>query len=180
MNSHINKIFKNSKNQKGMSLVEALIAVLIFSLIFGACLMVLLSGVDSFETSDMRAQLQQNLRKAMEKIKEDLRQSGASTITNVPADGTLYTTITFKTATGVSSSQITWDSNTITYTLASANLLRTYGGQIRVVATQISSVQFRRQSSTSDIVEVSLQAQDTTNKGRTFTDSLNFDVQLRN
>ena len=58
------------------------------------------------------------LRKAMDWMIEDLRQSGtAGTVMNVPADGTWYGSVTFRTPVGVSGNDIVWSSGTIQYVL---------------------------------------------------------------
>ena len=180
----IRNIFKKFRSSKsGITLIEAIVTIAIFSMIFGACLQVLLAGTDSWQTSDVKVRLQQDLRKGMEKIKDDISQSGASVITNVPADGTTFHTITFKKATGISSGSITWDANTVNYVkggTGSTQLLRTYNGSSRVVANNISSVDFRRVSASSNIVQVTLNGQLNSVRGHTLTDSLSFNVQLRN
>lgn len=164
----------------GFTLVEALVTVVIFSIISGACLMIFLSGSDTWQTNDVQVELQQELRKAMEWIKGDLLEAGSTTVVNVPVNGTWYTTITFRKSAGVSGGNISW-SNTLQYLVGGSGvqlLRRPSGGSDRIIAQDIQSVQFRR--TTTNLVEVSLQAQKNTVKGRPLSDQLNFTVKLRN
>ena len=174
----------NSNTLKGLTTVEVLVTVLIFSIIAGACYMALISGNMSWQVTSVATELQQELRKGMDTMTEDLRQTGASTITDVNADGAPYNMITFKICTGVSGGNISWSSNTVQYALGSGinvnKILRTSGGQSKVIAQDIQTLQIRRQSSAPNIVEVSLSAQKNTVGGRLLSLSSIFDVKLRN
>lgn len=168
----------------GFSLVEVLITVSLFAILFTACFIVLLSGSKSWEINSTKMQVQQELRKAVDWIKEDMFDAGQSTITNVPADGSWYSTITFKVPTGVSGNAPVWSSSTTQFVLgggATANQLQEItGGVTRILANKIQSLQFRRQSTSPGIVEVSVQAQKTSTKGTLVTMSTSFKVKLRN
>lgn len=196
---------KRLGREQGTTLVEALITVLLFTMLFGAAVAVLLSGSDSWQVNSVMAELQQERRKAVEWMKMDLQQGGYSTITNVPADGAWYTTITFYTSNGVSSGNISWSSNTVNFALSGSpnyQLIRTSGASSRVIATDIHTLQFRRLDEDDDndgvldageddnsngildvrpsVVEVSITAQKNTLKGQTLTSSTTFEVKMRN
>jgi|GEM_PF-1114362 len=180
-----NKFIANQqKSLLGFTLVEALTTVLLFSIILGVCFMILLSGTDSWHVNSAKVEVQQEVRKAADWIKQELIQSGSSTITNVPADSSWYTAITFKTTTGVSGGSISWSSETIQFLLgsgATANqLIRRSGSTDKVCAQGIQTLQFRRQASTPSVVEVNVEAQKTTPKGTTLTATSNFKVKMRN
>ncbi len=178
------------KGRQGLTLVEALVTVIIFSFILGICYMILISGSDSWETNSVRVELQQELRKAMDWITQDLRQAGSASIVNVPANGSAYTSITFRKAAGVSGGSITWDSSTTQYSLGGTGgtqLLRQVGSQTAaVIAQNIQSLQFSRQASSSNVVNVSLQAEKATLRGKTLTGkapiqaSMSLKIYLRN
>ena len=161
-------------------MIEVLVTVVLFSLLFGACLTVLLSGSDSWQSNDVKLQLQQELRKGMDWMKNDLLQGGVSTITDVPADGNWYTTITFKTSNGVSGGNISWPSDTTQYLLSGNQLQRKVGSTTQSIAQSIRSLQVRRQASNSSLVEVLMSAQKNSLRGTIITDSLDFQVQFRN
>ena len=174
---------KRMQLQSGTTLVEALITVLLFTMLFGAAVAVLLSGSDSWQVNSVMAELQQERRKAVEWMKEDLLQGGYSTITNVPADGVWYTTITFNTSAGVSGGNITWSTNTVRFLLGgsgSTELQKVSGSTTKVIAEDIHTLQFRRQSTTPSVVEVSLTAQKNTLKGATLSATTTFKVKMRN
>ncbi len=167
----------------GMTLVEVMITVLLFSVLLGACLMLFLSGSETWMTTSTQVEIQQEIRKSVDWMKQDLLQAGASTITNVPADGAWYTSITFRTANGISSGAISWSADTITFQrggTGSLQLQRVSGGQTRVLANSINTLQFRRQASSSQVVEVNVVAQKNTIKGRTISSTATFKVDLMN
>ena len=178
------KNFKNYNTFKGFTTVEVLVVVFIYSIIAGSCYVALISGNTSWQVTSAQVELQQELRKGMDAMSEDLRQAGASSITNVPADGIWYNTITFKICTGVSSGNISWSSNTIQYVIGSGanvnQILRKSGSQSKVIAQDIQTLQIRRQSSAPNIVEVSLLAQKNTSGGRLLSLNSNFSAKLRN
>ena len=164
----------------GFTLVEAMVTVVLFTIILGVCFMLLLSGTDSWHVNGVLLEVKQELRKGTDWMRQELIESGGSTITNVPANGTWYTTITFRTSTGVSGGTITWSADTIQYLLSGTQLLRRSGGVDKILAQNMQTLQFRRQASTPNVVEVNMQAQKTTPKGTTLTANSNFKMRLRN
>ncbi len=171
---------KSMKNNRGFTLVEAMVTILLFTVLFGATLMILLTGTDAWEINDAQVELQQELRKAMEWMKEDLRQAGKGSIINVPVDGNWYPSATFNVASGAVGGKIVWSSDTIQYATVGEQLQRTEGTQNRVVAQRIQSCQFRRQVGNSDVIKILLLVSKDTFTGQTLTDGLSFEVQLRN
>lgn len=185
-----NKIMMVLKDRRAFTLVEALVTVIVFSVILGACYAVLMSGSDSWEANSVRVELQQELRKGMDWILNDLRQAGSASVSDVPANGTWYTSITFRKSNGVSSGVISWAADTTKYLLGgsdSTQLQRQVGSQTpAVIAQNISTLQFRRLASAPNVVEVNLQAQKKTLRGKNMTGktaitaNLSFKVHLRN
>ena len=171
MRTHILK--KKLRRRHGFTLIEALVTVIIFAFILGICYALLISGSDSWEANSARVELQQELRKATDWITQDLRQAGSASITNVPADGATYTSITFRKAAGVSGGNLVWDTDTTRYFLGgtgSTQLQKQVGAQTAsVIAQDIQTLQFSRQAGTSNIVNVSLQAQKKTPRGKNLT-----------
>jgi type II secretion system protein J len=177
---------KNIKNRmpikdcRGFTLSEVLMSVFIFSILSAACYTIMASSSSSWQVNRVRIQLQQELRKSQSWMMHELRQSGASVITDVLANGNPYTTITFRTSTGVSGGSATWTVNTIQFGLNGTQLQRVSGGVTKVLAQNISVFQVRRQAATPDLVEVTLQAQRSVPSSPTITANLSFKVQLRN
>ena len=155
-------------------------SVFIFSLLSVACYTIMASSSSSWQVNRVRIELQQELRKSQNWMINELRQSGSSVITNVPAVGTLYTTITFRTANGVSGGSITWSTDTIQFLLSGTQLQRSSGGTTKVLAQNISLLQFRRQAATPNLLEVTVQAQKKAPTSVTLSANLSFKVQLRN
>ena len=182
---HVRNTMKLIKNKRGISLVEALISVVIFAVIAGIYFLVLLSGSDSWENNRTIIEVNQEVRKAMDWMKMDLMQAGSTSISDGPtqADGTWYTSITFKVATGVTSGVVVWSTNTIQYILGGANstrLLRIQGAQTKTISQDIQSVRFRRQSSTPNIIEVEVAGRKTSAKQKVITLNTSFQLRLRN
>jgi type II secretory pathway component PulJ len=155
-------------------------AVFIFSILSGACFTIMASSSSSFQVNRVKVELQQELRKAQNWMINDLRQTGSSVITNVPADGTSYSTITFRTSTGASGGAATWSTDTVQFALSGTQLQRTSGATTRVLAQNISSLSFKRDVSTSNLVEVTVGAQKKAPGSKTLTASVTFKVELRN
>jgi len=143
------------------------------------CYTLFVSGSDSWETNNVTLELQQELRKAAEWLKQDLVQGGASTITDVPADGAWYTAITFRTCAGISNGNIAWSSNTVNFARSGTQLVRTSGSSTRTLAQNIGTLQFKRDVGSPQVVYVNLQASKTA-KGRSLTADSGFKVTLRN
>lgn len=187
-----NKIMRVLKDRRAFTLVEALVTVIVFSVILGACYAVLMSGSDSWEANSVRVELQQELRKGMDWILNDLRQAGSASLSDsgAPVYGTWYTSITFRKSNGVSGGAISWAADTTKYLLGgsdSTQLQRQVGSQTpAVIAQNIQTLQFRRLASAPNVVEVNLQAQKKTLRGKNMTGktaitaNLSFKVHLRN
>ena len=170
---------------KGFTLVELMIVMLIFSIILGAMFAVMNMGKASWHSGDTQIQVQQEARKGMDRIVKELRQTGTSTIIGVPPDGNLYNTITFRIPDedGIDANgNIEWG-NQIAYSLGGLNgqqLLRTEGEGLEVLANRVVNLQFRRQATTPNIVEITLQSQKTTIPGHLISATLNSQIRVRN
>ena len=136
-----------------------------------------------WEMSKTKTELQQELRKGMDWMIYELRQAGNLSIQNVPANGNWYSTITFQIPSGVTAGTLTWNASSIQFVKGgsgSNQLLRISGGNTKILGQYFQSLQFRRQSATPDILEVAMQAQKNTDRGRQVNYQLNFNVELRN
>lgn len=185
MKNLIKRKWKCEMGKKGFTLVEILVSVAIFAILIAAVSTVFLVGESSWQTNSVRMELQQELRKAMDWMKNDLRQTRDSAITGGPvvADGQPYTSITFYLPNGVSGGSITWNTDTTQFILGGTDnnqLQRIEGADTRVLALNIETLEFTRQAATSGIIEVLLAAEKDTIKGATITSSLTFEIQMRN
>ncbi len=174
------------KNKKGVTLPELLVTVLLFSIIVSAMYTMLIMGTETYQTTKIKTELVQNLRTSMDRMKADLRKAGSSSIIDVPADGSWYTSIEFRIPEGVDGSGYTdWPTETVDYSLTSTDLMRKLQDGVtvnenRTIATFIQTLQVRRLAATPHIVEVSLTAQRDTPKGNTLSSTNSFKVVLRN
>ena len=184
MHTKMIKTMRRLCQDRGFTMTEALVTAVIFSFIAGGIYATMVAGDSSWSHNSIQIELQQELRKAMNRMIDDLQQSGRSAINDVPADGTWYDEITFYKTNGVSGASISWNSDTTNFSLGGTNgeqLLKTEGATTAVVAQDMTSLQIRRLAAAAGIVEVSLEAEKGGLKsGGTVSDSLDFKVTLRN
>ena len=175
---------------KGLTLVELMIVLLIFSIILGAIFAIMNVSRTSWQTGNVQVEMQQETRKGMDRMLSELRQSGQTVITGVPANGASYSSVTFQIPEDSDSDgdvtdgsgNIEWSAQ-ITYSLGGLDgeqLLRASGGSSTVLANKITSLQFSRAAGTPNILEISLQAQKNTAQGTTIQSTVNSQVNLRN
>ena len=186
------------KRDGGYTLIEILVTVAIFAVLAAAIQGVLLVGESSWQTNSVRVELVQEIRKAMDRMSDDLRQTGPGAIEEGPktADGTTYTSIQFQKAIGVQGGSIQWDevASKARYTefildaVNSGHLLKNIEvddgnnntNTSVVIAQNIKTLEFSRKGAAPDIIEVVLVAEKNTVKGRVITINFGFDVQMRN
>lgn len=176
----LGKFYKACSTEKGVSIPELLMATMIFLMLVSGVYASLAAGNASWQVNSTRTQLRQNLRNSMDNMVHYLQEAGSSSVVNVPADGSVYDTITFKTAINVTMSGVVWDSSNTVFQRNGTNLERTTGAGTQVLAQNISALGFSRQSTSPDIMEVSITAFDTTNNGLDVTEQLDFQVKMRN
>jgi len=73
-------------NQKGMSLVEILVVVLIMTAVIGGGFLILSTGQSTWFTTDTHIQIQESLRQSLDRFVVELRQTQTSQVT--VSDGT--------------------------------------------------------------------------------------------
>ena len=66
---------RQSSNQ-GFTLVEAMVISLLFAVILGAGVMVFVSGQNAFSLTSVRADLQENARRTLQRVSSELQESG--------------------------------------------------------------------------------------------------------
>ena len=178
------------KQGKGFTLVEVLVTLVIFSIIYMAVIMCLSTGRTSFYTGDTKIAVQQEIRKAFLVMNQELRQSRPSLIVGVPADGNNYSTITFNIPADADgdedvidddSGNVEWSEN-ITYTLNGNNQITrtTASTGATIIANNITNLQFRRLATSPNIIQISVNCQKATVLGRNLSDTILSSVTMRN
>jgi len=172
--------------RKGLTLLEVMVTILIFSLIITPIFSVLTQGRISFYTGNTRLEVQQEIRKAIMWMNKELRQSSSSKILNVLPDGNYYNTITFEIPQDSdgdgdvidSFGSIEW-SDDISYSLINGQVIRNAtDGKPPILANNINFLGFRRQ--TPEILEITLQAKKKALLGPEITANITTQVSLRN
>lgn len=173
------------KRNKGLTLIEIIIVIFLFSIILTAIFSAMATAKTSWTSGGSRLSVQQEARRGLNTMTRELRQGRLSMITGVPADGANYPSITFQIPDTVTASGTTW-SNNIQYSIGGLNneqLLRTQDGNQRVLANNLSALTFNRSSLEPDVIDISISVQQNTFPGFTGIQSditLNSEVKVRN
>lgn len=165
--------------RKGFTLLELMIVAALVAIIGAALFMAMSAGRTSWYEADTQIALQQELRKAMGQVTVDLMQSSKTQV-SIPADGAIYGSIVFNISQGVfSNGTINWGTP-VSYALIGGQINRTQGGVSRILANNITRMDFRRQVLSSNIVRINLTVQKSTVFNRLLNASLESAVSLRN
>ncbi len=176
-------MINTNRNTQGISLTEILVTVALLTLLSGGAVQLLIVGSDSYVVNKNKIELQQELRKSVDWIKEDLRQTGINGLVNMNTD-TTYTQITFRVAVGaVAGGTTTWSNNTIQYMLGGTGgvqLRRISGATTQIIAQNITTLQFRRNSSAPNIIIVTITSSNNQGKGGTISLNYSAKINIRN
>ncbi len=173
------------KKSAGLTLIELIVVVFLFSVMIGAIFMLLGTARSCWKSGGSQLSAQQDARRGLNTMAKELRQAKLSTISGVPADGTDYSSITFQIPQSISAAGTTWSTN-IQYTVGGLNnsqLLRTQDAAQRVLANNISSLSLNRNASTPDIINITLGVQKNTFPGFSATQTTittTTEVKVRN
>lgn len=160
----------------GFTLVELLMVLCIFTIVFGSTFQVMQRGQMSWFIADAEVELQQQLRIGMDKMIRELSQAGS---TNLSINGA-QDTITFSIPTGYNAGAIVWGSS-IQYAPGGTNnrqILRTSAGETTILVNNITNVVFAQPAAS--VVSISLAAQKNTATGHAVNKTLSSQVNLRN
>ena len=147
------------KTTKAFTLIELMIAMAIFSIILGAIYSVLSMGRTSYYTGDIQIAVQQEARKAMDKMTREIREASSVNL----SDGYPFLIQT----------------NRIKYEVNSGQLQKIIeGGSTTVLANDVGNVQFTLIGG--DMVYITLTTQKNTVLGRSLSADLTSQVKLRN
>ena len=163
--------------------------------------MVLLVGQSSWHANKAQIEMLQELRKAINVMEDELRETAQHKITVGPivADGTPHTSITFRKAIGIDGGSTQWDEDNdappnprfTKFILGGTDFdqllenVEVDDGDVntntsRVIAQDISKLEFSRTLATANIIDVTLAALKETTDGRILTLEFSFSVQMRN
>lgn len=187
-------------NDHGLNLIELMITIAIMTVIGGMLAYFLAIGGVSWHTGDAEIQANQEARKGMMSMARELRQAQESTIKTMA--GALYNkNIVYNDITFITISDIDGDGDTISaggtlewsapisYYVAGNQLLRQSGGAIKVLANNVTGLQFMMfvvpdpDDPTKDayrILIIALQTQKTSIEGRQVRSNLESSVKIRN
>jgi prepilin-type N-terminal cleavage/methylation domain-containing protein len=170
---------------RGLTLVEILVAILIFSIIMIAIGLTVVAGKNALFTSDTPTQLRQNLLFSIMSMSRELRETTPSK-TNL-AEGASSNSITFQVpfdnnADGLivdAVGNIEWSSN-ITYSLnGTGQLIRTQEGATSIISPNIATLQLSRPVGRDKIIQIDIAAQKVNSTGN-WQDSEQAILKMRN
>jgi prepilin-type N-terminal cleavage/methylation domain-containing protein len=169
---------------RGMTLIEAIAAIVIFAVIITATYLVLIVGNRSWYSTDATSEIRQEVVRALLKMQIELAEtrpsrtsisvgSSANSITfSLPqdrdVDGTVLNSI----------GQLEWSDNIVYSRNAGNEVIRTTTGNTTVLARGISSLLFNRTEDT--ILQVDINATKTSVTGQVLQDTGEITVKMRN
>lgn len=154
-------------NKIGFTLVEIMLVSVLLAIMLGSIYTVLNTGRLSMSAGETQLTIQQESRRGLNAMIKELRQTSPSNITDVPADGLEYNSITFQIPSNISVNGTAWSSS-IQYSLGGLNgaqLISTQSGSQRVLANYITSVIFTRDAMAADLLSVQVTARKNTFSG---------------
>lgn len=189
------------KGTRGFSLVEVMVASLIFLIILGTILNIYISGSEVYENNKIQADLQAQARMGLNSMTSELSNATKTTppigasppnifIPAAPGNNTMtfylpvlvQDPITFKPRVSISAGgAIVWNSNVpvvYQYDSGQRTLFRTSGGAQTVIARDVASVLFTNVSNFEVMVVLTLSKN--TPRGRSISTTLSSIIRLRN
>jgi len=176
------------------TLIEALVAAAVFSILVGMTFTVLNTGISSWFMGDAEAELRREIIKALTAMEKELKYT-APAQTDL-ASGATSASLNFhlpnRDANGVVidwdelTPAIEWSAEVITYELnANGEIIRRSSlGQSSVLARNVISLQFSRTSPPDpfpeDMLRIDITVQKADKKGRLLSDSVQLLVKMRN
>jgi len=177
--------------QAGFSFVELMVVTGIMALVSGMLVVALRMGQQSWQVEQARMTVSMELRRGLDAMSRELASSQSGQLVGVPADGTWYTSLTFRVPQDLNGDGTVLDANgalewspPVVYALGGTGgtqILRIQNNATRVLANGATTLRFRRQAATPNILEISMTVLRGVNTGD-FTNqgTLNTQVRLRN
>ena len=173
---------------KGFTLLEILVACAIFIVLIFAVFQVMEAGRSSWFTGDVSVELRQQIIKTFTLMGKELMGTAPAQISL--GSGNNSNSLNFKlpqrdnnnhVVLG-SNGKIVWASaaNSITYALAGSQITRTASGTTRVLANNVTSLQFSRPAAPLDILQINVMVSKRAVTGRQLQDSGEIQIKMRN
>ncbi len=151
--------------KKGYTVVEVMVVLFIIAVVSSGMFMVLSSSKQTWDTTETRTAVQGELRKAILRISDDLRQTSMSQaftdsgLTTKLSTGGVYSAIYFKVPQGIDNSNgsIIWNSTAVSYTLSGGVITRANGTTQLPIASDITGLNFTRLPN--DVVQIDVSGQ---------------------
>jgi len=165
--------------KKSFTLIETIISLLIILVIMAAVTGVMYAGRNSYYVNKVKIDLFQKARNSLRRMEKEIIQSRNSFL-SIPADSNNYDYLTFKLPESIDDSGVVTWSDDITYFLSGNELKRSQNGISYVIASDISSLSFKREISSPSVLEISVSALESTAFSAPLSVDLTVEVKLRN
>jgi prepilin-type N-terminal cleavage/methylation domain-containing protein len=158
----MNKLWKN---QKGFSLVELMVAILISGIFMYGLFTVLRASSEQTQSSTVKMNIQDSAREGLYKMLQEIRLSTSSQISILNGGTSIQFKVPDPNAPILADYRVDWDNGkTITYTLGGVNnrqIIRTdlSTAQSRVIANDVASVLFIGNAVPPRVVTVNMNVQ---------------------
>jgi len=171
---------------KGLTLIEILVATVIFTILIFAVFQVMEVGRSSWFRADVVVELRQEIIKTFMRMESELKETRPAQISL--GSGTSGSSLTFKipqdnNGDGTildASGNIEWSGN-ITYALNGANqITRTASGLTSILANNVVSLQFTRPTSPVNILQIDITVRKTSVLGTQLQDTGQIMIKMRN
>lgn len=181
--------------RNSFSLVEVIVATCIFLVLVNMAFVTLNTGMSSWFSGGVSVELRNEIIKAFGAMEKELKETASAKLDNLPSgssaaylifrlpqdidnDGTI---IDWSGVAPMYEPTIEWSLTNVTYQLnASKEIIRTSSGQSRIIARNISTLQFSRPSAQPDILQIDITAQKNDSKGRVINDTARLMIKMRN
>jgi prepilin-type N-terminal cleavage/methylation domain-containing protein len=118
-------------NKKGVTLIELLVVLVISAIVIGSIYKVFIAQTKAYTVQDQVAEVQQDVRGAMEIMVRDIRMAGYQ------ADPPIVNPLGNNTIT------VNYAGTTVTYALVGGSLIRTVGGVPETLLDNVTNLDFR-------------------------------------
>jgi type II secretory pathway component PulJ len=173
---------------KGFTVLELLFACAILLVLIFAVFQVMTTGSSSWTTGDVSVELRQQIIKAFTVMEKELMGTAPAQISL--GSGSSSNSLNFKLPQRDSNNHVvlgsngavTWESsaNSITYTLAGSQITRAVSGTTKILANNVTSLQFSRPATPLNLLQINIAVRKTTTAGRQMQDSGEIQIKMRN
>ena len=160
------------QNEKGFSLIELMMVIAVSSIIMYALATTMLKGNEQIDSTALRMDIQESAREGLYKMTQEIRQSAPTRVVIAGTGNSVQLSVPDPANPVLADYTVNWaGSRSISYALGGVNnrqLIRTDLGtnQARVVANDVTAVNFAGNSANPTLVTITISVQRTMINGK--------------